>query len=50
MPTKVEGVGGGVTISRTGENWSPTGPALLNRGCVREEGDRQAERDREVVG
>lgn len=44
-PTKVEGVGGGVTISRTGENWRPRGPALLHHGCVREVEDRQAERE-----
>lgn len=50
MPTKVEGVGGGVTISTTGENWRPRGLALHNHGCVREEEDRgQAGRDEEVV-
>lgn len=41
MPTKVEGVGGGVTISRTGENWRPRGLALHNHGCVREEEDSE---------
>lgn len=41
MLTKVEGAGGGVTISRTGENWRPGGLALHNQGCVREEEDRQ---------
>lgn len=40
--TKVEGVGGRVTISRTGENWRPRGPAFLNGVCVRGEEDRQA--------
>lgn len=41
-------MGGGVTISRTGENWRPGGLALHNHGCVREEEeeeDGQAGRD-----
>lgn len=50
MPTKVEGVGGGVTISRTLENWRPGGLALLNCGCVREKGNRQAERGMKEAG
>lgn len=41
MPTKVEGVGGRVTISTTGENRRPRGLALHNHGCVVEEEDRQ---------
>lgn len=39
--TKVEGMGGGFTISSTGENRRPGVVALHNQGCVGEEEDRQ---------
>lgn len=49
MPTKVEGVGGGVTISRTGENWGPRDWHSTIMGVLEEE-DRQPGRDGEVRG